>query len=694
MYTINLDGRLLMPDLPDDKQATTALVARSAIALQHNVQRFRAIFDSVSEPIALLKPNGNLIEVNPTAVKSLGIKAQEALDLPFWSAHCWSFSLAVQQQLQTSISRAAQGASICYETEVMGADDRLLPLDFSLTPIRDPQGEIVLILAQGLALRTNELTNCSQGKHFHDRLYSERLSVAIRVAKAGAWSWDVNNQQVFWTPEFEILFDYEPGSTQQLYREWIDRVHPDDRERVETQLQQTIHHQLPEFRCDYRIVWRDGQIRWIATIGELHSQPQSNPQMSGLVYDITDRKRDEAALHRSEEFTRRILESDLDCINVLDSQGRLVYMNSGGQVMMEIDDFATVANTHWLDSWQSDDPEAAAGAFATAKAGGVGKFDGYCATTKGTPKWWSVVITPLADIGDDLGQILLVARDITERKQLELINQAQTTELQQLNHALMLTQQQLSERNEELDRFGCSVAHDLKAPLRSIANLSAWIEEDLSDRILENDRQQFHLLRQRVKRMDALVDGLLNYSRLGKQDLAIETVDVAQLLAEVIDSLASSSFQIEILSALPILDTKRILLSQVFANLISNAIKHHSRAAGRIVISAKDLGDRYQFSIADDGDGIPQGEARQRIFDIFHTLKPSSSNENTGIGLALVKKIVEGEGGQIWVDDYPATATREMCGGKTLKPKIEELQPQINGACFCFTWLKPNKHSF
>lgn len=511
------------------------------------------------------------------------------------------------------------------------------------------------------------------------------------MAKAGAWSWDVNNQQVFWTPEFEILFDYEPGSTQQLYREWIDRVHPDDRERVETQLQQTIHHQLPKFRCDYRIVWRDGQIRWITTLGKLHSEAQGNPQMSGLAYDITDRKRDEAALHRSEEFTRRILESNLDCIKVLDSEGHLLYMNSGGQVMMEIDDFATVADTQWLESWQGSDADSAAGAFATAKAGGVGKFDGYCATAKGTPKWWSVVITPLPDVGDNVGQILIVARDITERKQLELINQAQTTELQQLNNSLMLTQQQLSERNEELDRFGFSVAHDLKAPLRSIANLSEWIEEDLSDRILEDDRQQFQLLRQRVKRMDALVDGLLNYSRLGRQDLAIETVDVAQLLAEVIDSLASSSFQIEILSALPIVDTKRILLSQVFANLISNAIKHHSRAAGRIEITAEDLGDRYQFSIADDGDGIPPGEARQRIFDIFRTLKPSTSNENTGIGLALVKKIVEGEGGQVWVEDYPATETAEMFDGKLLQTQTDRLPQPLNGACFCFTWLKINQ---
>lgn len=677
MYTKDLDGRLLMPDLPDDKQAT--------IALQHNIQRFRTIFDSVEESMALLKPNGNLIEVNLTAAQSLGIGAESTIDLPFWSASCWSFASAVQQQLRESIARAAQGASIRYETEVMGADDRPLPLDLSLTPIRDPQGEIILILAQG-QLRTNEPMNERTNEYLHDRVYSERLSVAIRVAKAGAWSWDIDRQQIFWTPELEILFDYEPGTTQQLYREWIDRVHPEDRERVETHLQQIIQHQLPEFRCDYRIVWRDGQIRWIETIGELHSQ-LGNPQMSGLVYDITDRKQDEAALHRSGEFTRRILESNLDCIKVVDSEGRLLYMNSGGQVMMEIDDFATVANTQWLEFWRSD-VESAAGAFATAKAGGVGKFDGYCATAKGTPKWWEVVITSLPDVGDNVGQILIVARDITERKQLELINQAQTVELQQLNNSLMLAQQQLSERNEELDRFGFTVAHDLKAPLRAISNLSEWMEEDLNNRILEDDRQQFQLLRQRVKRMNALVDGLLNYSRLGRQELPIETVDVAQLLAEIVDSLSSPSFQIEVLSVLPMLDTKRILLSQVFANLISNAIKHHSRADGRIEITADDLGDRYQFSIADDGDGIPMGEARQRIFDIFHTLKSRTSNENTGIGLALVKKIVEGEGGQIWVADDPAeTAESE---GNQLQTQTEQLTPRLKGACFCFTWLKIN----
>ncbi len=534
-----LGAVVLMRDITDYRQTMTAL--------EESEQKFRAIFDGAFQFVGLMNPDGTLIEANLTALKFGGIKAEQAIGRLFWEVPGWSFTPAVRAKLQEWTLQAAGGDFIRHEVEILGADNRSITLDFSLAPIRNDRGEVILIIPEG-----RDITQLKQAKveRLRAQLYSERLSIAMRVAKAGAWNWDLRAQQIFWTPEFESLFDYDPGSTQQIYREWLDRIHPDDRDRVEISFQKAIEGKLPEYRCEYRIVLRNRQIRWIDAVGELQSDERGEPRlMSGLVYDITD------------------------------------------------------------------------------------------------------------------------------RKELELLYQTQTADLQRLNNSLILAQQKLQERNVELDRFVSIAAHDLKAPLRAIANLSEWIEEDLQAQN-PGENPQLQLLRQRVKRMDALIDGLLRYSRTGRSELATETVDVTQLLAETIDSLSPpDSFEIKIVNLMPILDTKRLLLTQVFANLISNAIKHHNRVDGRIEIIVEDLGDRNLFSIADDGPGIPQGESRSRIFEIFQTLNSTTdSTENTGIGLALVKKIVEGEGGKIWVDDE--------C---------------IQGCRFCFTWLKttmPSQHRY
>jgi PAS domain S-box-containing protein len=208
----------------------------------------------------------------------------------------------------------------------------------------------------------------------------------------------------------------------------------------------------------------------------------------------------------------------------------------------------------------------------------------------------------------------------------------------------------LAERNQELDSFVYIVSHDLKAPLRAISNLSVWIEEDLGTELPAEIQQQMAQLRDRMQRMEAMIDGLLQYARVGRTDVKIQLVSVAELLAEILDSLAPpSTFKIVIAPDLPSFYTQRLLLSQVFANLIGNAFKHHDKSNGFIRISCQEQGDFYEFTLVDDGPGIPQ-EQHDRVFIIFQSTNPQKNPDSTGIGLSIVKKIVEAVGGQIWLE--------------------------------------------
>ncbi len=245
---------------------------------------------------------------------------------------------------------------------------------------------------------------------------------------------------------------------------------------------------------------------------------------------------------------------------------------------------------------------------------------------------------------------IAIIRDITQFLETEAKLKARADELDRLTRDLAETNEMLEDRNRELEQFAYVASHDLKAPLRAIANLSEWIEEDLAGQLPPENQQQLHLLRGRVHRMEALINGLLEYSRVGRVESPVERVSLSVLLDEVIDSIdPPDTFTITIPPDLPTLITKRLPLRQVFANLIGNAVKHHDRPDGQVRIGMKDLGDRYEFWVADDGPGIAP-EYHRKIFMIFQTLQARDVKESTGVGLSIVKRIVETEGGTIRVD--------------------------------------------
>ncbi|NJM77978.1 MAG: PAS domain S-box protein [Acaryochloridaceae cyanobacterium RU_4_10] len=265
----------------------------------------------------------------------------------------------------------------------------------------------------------------------------------------------------------------------------------------------------------------------------------------------------------------------------------------------------------------------------------------------------------------DNNQAIAIVRDITERQQAESKLQERANELSQLNFSLSALNTLLQDRNRELDQFAYVASHDLKAPLRAISNLSEWIEEDLSGQLSPENQVQMHLLRSRVYRMNSLIDGLLEYSRVGRWKMQPERVDVRALLIEIIEMLSPPpSFRIEIGSGMPVFVTRQTLLRQVFSNLIDNAIEHNFRQAGTIHISVEDRDTWYEFAVKDDGQGIDP-QYHEKIFVIFQTLQARDIHESTGVGLAIVKKIIEAEGGTIRVDSQPGA-----------------------GATFHFTWPK------
>ncbi len=247
--------------------------------------------------------------------------------------------------------------------------------------------------------------------------------------------------------------------------------------------------------------------------------------------------------------------------------------------------------------------------------------------------------------------------DISHRKQAEFTLQAQAVQLAETTALIEL-------RNQELNRFSHTVSHDLKAPLRGISNLAGWIQEDLPATADPEIIANLELMRSRVSRMDRLIDGLLNYAKLGNTEAGLETFSVEQLLSEIVDSLSiPDSFVVELPAELPPITTHRVLLSQVLANLIGNAYKHHDsqgkprgdRPEGRIQVTVQPNAEMWQFSVADDGRGIAP-EDQERVFDIFKTLSDGDKT-NSGIGLSIVKNLVETQGGIVTLESQVGIGT-------------------------------------
>lgn len=396
---------------------------------------------------------------------------------------------------------------------------------------------------------------------------------------------------------------------------------------------------------------------WIASYYPVTDGNGRSVSVNVVVQEITDRKISEAVLKESEERFRNTFEQAAVGIAHVALDGRWLLVNPK---LCEIFGYtkAELLYGYFQDITHPDDVAQDQESMRQILADEIQliDLDKRYFHKLGHIVWVNVKGMLRRDPSGAPVHFIASIEDITYRKQAEFSLQSQAVQLAETSAMVEL-------RNQELDRFSYIVSHDLKAPLRGISNLATWISDDLPSTIDPDILANLELMRSRVARMGDLVDDLLEYARVGSTTASLETFRVEQLLADIVDLLSiPDSFAVHLPAQLPPIRTNRVLLSQVLTNLIGNAYKHHDRPDGKIQVLVQPDAEIWEFSVIDDGRGIaPEDQAK--VFEIFKTVSGSDKN-NSGIGLSIVKKIVETQGGQI------------------------KLESQIGiGTTFNFTWI-------
>jgi PAS domain S-box-containing protein len=279
-------------------------------------------------------------------------------------------------------------------------------------------------------------------------------------------------------------------------------------------------------------------------------------------------------------------------------------------------------------------------------------FENRYRTKQGGWKWLSWNAVPQED-----GLVFAVARDVTAEK-------LERQHLDDLVH-------KLERANHELDQFAHVVSHDLKSPLRAMMSLSEFIVEDMGEDLSPEVKGHVKMLRERVAGMNRFIEDLLNFARAGTKEKPVDWIDLNSVLAEVISGLeCPEGYEVELPDVLQPIQGHWVELVQVFQNLLANAIKYRAVQNGNASVKQESMDDMWIFSIQDNGIGVPLAQ-QERIFKLFKRAVDDGSVEGTGLGLALVKKIVEGVGGRIWVNSEEGKgATFKFTWPKTITTSI------------------------
>lgn len=473
----------------------------------------------------------------------------------------------------------------------------------------------------------------------------DQLELVIRGTDAGIWDWNLLSNEVYFSPRWKSMLGFQDDEIENRFEAWESRIHPEDHSRALAAFRDYMAGKRDFYEVEHRLRHRDGNYRWVLSRGLVLRDVAGRPvRIAGSNLDITTLKQTELALRESERHFNTAFDDSPIGMDLVDLRGRFVRVNAAYCRMLGYTSEQLVGK-HIREITHPDDLPADQQSMREFLAGERRTYqtEKRYLRSDGETVWALLNVTVVTD-ADGLplhffGQV----QDITQlrRDEAELRRQAS----------------ELVRSNQELDDFAYVASHDLKTPLRGIENLSRWISEDANDALSETSREHLRKLRQRVARLDRLLDDLLQYSRAGQMMGDVMEINSGPLVRAVVELLTPPpGFVVNVSPEMPTFYTHKTPLELVFRNLIDNAIKHHHRTEGRIEVTAVSRGRFVEFTVKDDGPGI-SAKYHEHIFRMFQTLTPRDEVEASGIGLAVVKKVVERQGGQVSVESREGQGT-------------------------------------
>ena len=617
--------------------------------LKASQEYVRNIIDSSLDMIIALNMERRIVEFNKAAQETFGYLPEEVL-----GKHVDMLYADPREGLRIHQATVRDGQCV---QEVLNKrkDDQVFPCFLSASGLRNARGELVGIMGVSrdiTARKQAEMVLAQSEKKF--RTIMEQMSDIVFVT-------DDKGVITYISPAIRDIFGFMPAVVQgRRFTEFLD---PSEIDRAASLFTKTMSTGAPCTHLELGMKRKDGSV----FIGELNAtryQTEGFAGTIGLIRDITERKQAEEHL----SLLAGMLDIAPNSITIHDFNGKFLYANQKTFEMHQYEAHEFMAlNLHEIDVPESE----ALIASRMTQIQDIGEAFFEVSHVRKDKSVFPMEISVKKVTWAGKPAILSVGTDITERKRAAEV-------LHMLNEDLELRVSQrtaeLEAANRELQEFAYIVSHDLKAPLRGICQLAQWLREDYAQVLDEEGRAQIDLLMSRVRRMEKLISGILHYSRATHGSEYEEQIDLNTLVPQVIDMLSPPPhITIRIEQTLPVVHGDPIRITQVFQNLLNNAIKFMDKPDGQITIDCVDSGEVWVFGVEDNGPGI-EPRHHERIFHIFQSCTPRDERESTGIGLTVVKKIVEFYGGRIWVESEPGRGSRFLFTWPNIKRRVRVIE--------------------